>query len=205
MKNITALLFVLSLAACADSPPPPVKTSLPTGPALNLDVRTVSLADRNGIQPADSPYYKNDFHPTIAEAIRQWAGDRLKAVGSTGDAIVIIKDASLTAQPIPHTNTMFKREQAWKYTAHADVEVEIKGGNRGDYALASASSSRFETLAENPSLAEKQNAYAIVLNGVMQDLNRNLEASIREHMAPYLVTAPIINGDYGAAPPPVIQ
>jgi hypothetical protein len=191
-KSLLILSFLTLLSACAD-PLPQLRTDIPQGPKINLDVQTVTLADRSPMQPANSPYTTNNFQPTIAEAIRQWAANRFQAVGSGGEAVVIIKDASLSLQTIPHSNDWFKREQTTKYTAHAEVDIEIKGtGTR--YALASAQASRFETLPENPSETERQNAYTTVLNGVMRDLNQAVENSIHEHMQDFVITAPLNNG-----------
>jgi len=190
----TALTFacLALLSACSSEPPPRIVPDLGPASKINLDVQTVSLADRSGVQPANSPYMSNHFQPTIAEAIRQWAADHLQAVGASGDALVIIKDATLTSQPVPHEDDWFTREQTSKYTARAEVEIEIKGsGDR--YALASAMATRYETLPENPTDVERQNVYATVLNGLMRDLGQSLETSIRDHMKNFIITAPMIN------------
>jgi len=190
---LLSLVVLGLLAGCADTVPA-LHTDIPQGPKINLDVQTVTLADRSQMQSATSPYTTNNFQPTITEAIRQWAANRFQAVGTGGEAVVIIKDASLSLQPIPHSNDWFKREQTTKYTAHAEVDIEIKGvGTR--YALASAQASRFETLPENPSELERQNAYTTVLNGLMRDLNQSVENSIREHMQDFVITAPLINNN----------
>ncbi len=193
MKKIAAFLCLALLSACAQEPPPRVVPQIGPASRINLDVQSVALTDRSGMQPANSPYMTNHFQPTIAESIRQWAGDHLQAVGTTGSALVIIKDATLTSQPMPHSDSWFTREQATKYTARAEVEVEIKG--RADsYALASAQATRFETLPENPTDIERQNAYMTVLNGLMHDLGQSLDTSIRSHMQNFIITAPMING-----------
>lgn len=183
--RILALSLIALLAACADNNPKVVPVATGAGSKINLDVRTISLADRSGMQPADSPYTSNHFQPTIADAIRQWATDHLQATGTSGEAIVIIKDASLTAQPIPYARDFFTRQQASKYTGHAEVEIDVKGSG-SDYALASASATHYQSLPETPTDLEKQNAYNIVLNGLMRDLGQNIDASVREHMQGYV-------------------
>lgn len=189
MKNLRfASLFVFAalLAACADNTPMVVQPMADSGARISLDVRTISLVDRSGIQPSDSPYNTNHFTPTIADSIRQWATNHLQATGSSGEAIVIIKDASLSSQPIPYARDYFTREQASKYTGHAEVTIEVRGARNGDYALADAAATRYQTLPENPTDLEKQNAYTTVLNGLMRDLGGNLDASIRQHVQPYI-------------------
>jgi len=188
-KLIAAAILLIALTACTADQPAPAPANYILPPKITLDVQLINLVDRNPIQSAGSPYNSNNFQPTIDEAIRQWAKDRLQAIGQRGQAVVIIKDASLTQQSIPHDTDWFTRQQGSKYVAHAEVEIEAKGAE--GYALASAQASRFETLPDNPTEAERQAAYFNLLNGLMKDLGQNLEASIQAHMHDFVVTAPI--------------
>jgi hypothetical protein len=197
MKKITALFgLVVVLTACStDEPiaPAPVNHGLP--PKITLDVQTITLADRTGMQPSNSPYNSDHFSPTISEAIKQWATDRLQAAGQTGQAIVIVKDASLTSQALPTKSGMdswFTRQQATKYIGHAEVSVEANG--REGFATTDASATRAVTLPENPTPSERQDAYYTLLNGLMKDLGQNLESGLKTHVAPFMITAPL----YGA-------
>lgn len=190
MKKITAAFALLTLlAACSSEPTSRVKVDMNVGTKINLDVQAVTFADRSGIQPANSPYNTQRFQPTIAEAIKQWASDKLQATGTAGDAIIIVKDASLVAEALPHGNDWFTRQQTSKYSAHAEVDIEVKG-RAGAYAIASAQASRFETLPENPTEAERQNAYANLLNGLMRDLGQAIQSSINQHLRQFVVNAP---------------
>ena len=129
--------------------------------------------------------------PTIANALRRWATEKLVAVGTTGEAIVVIRDSSLKAQPIPHSDSMFTRQQTSKYVGHAEVEIDVTGhGNRGQV---SAQASQFETLPETPTSAERQAAYTKVLNALMRDMSNNLRRGINDHIGNFVVTAPVIS------------
>ncbi|MDE1900105.1 MAG: hypothetical protein KGI37_00480 [Alphaproteobacteria bacterium] len=195
-----ALLFcglAVALAACSDNgpaPQPPYNAVLP--PKITMNVRDITLTDRSGMQPAGSPYDSNHFKPTITDAIKQWASDRLQAAGASGQASVIIRDASLTSAPLPVKDGMdswFTRQQGLKYTAHAEVSVEANGAP--GYADTDAEATRTVTLPENPTDIEKQNAYYTLLNGLMKDLGTNLEAGLRQHMGAFIVDAPQFGGD----------
>ncbi len=186
MKKLpAALLLLIALSACSSEPPPPVKVNYEITPRTQLDVLTVSVVDRAPPQLTDSPYKSNAFKPTIAAAIRQWAQDNLVAVGTTGEAIVVIKDASLVSQPLPHADDWFKRQQASKYVGRAAVEISISAGNA--HKQVSAEASRYETLPEKPTEREKTNAYATMLNGLMNDLGVNLKTAIRDHLGEFTV------------------
>jgi hypothetical protein len=186
-----AALSLTLLAACStDNNLPPPRTDYGLPPKISMDVQSINLVDRNPIQSVSSPYNSNHFQPTIDEAIRQWAKDRLQAVGPVGQAVVIIKDASLNQESVPHDTDWFTRQQGSKYIAHAEVELEAKGHE--GYALATAQANRFETLPDNPTEAERQAAYYKILNELMKDLGQNLEASIQTHMRDFLVSAPVL-------------
>jgi hypothetical protein len=190
MKKILSILACLVvLSSCADAPPPPVKLEVDDSPKVNLDVLTITVIDRS-VQLGDTLYTANNFQPTIANAIRQWVTDKLVAVGTTGEAIVAIRDASLKAQALSHADDWFTRQQASKYMGHAEVEIDVTG--REGRAQVTAEASRFETLPETPTAPERQNAYTKVLNGLMRDLNANLRNGIRDHLGAFVITAPIL-------------
>ena len=183
-RTIAAFGLLLALAACGTEqlpPPAPVSKVLP--PKILLDVQTVSLADRSGPQATRSPYNTNKFSPTITEAIKQWAHDRLQANGRTGHAIVVIRDATLTEEPLSMKDgidSWFTRQQATKYVARAEVSIEANG--RNGFASAEGTATRSVTLPEKPSALERQDIYFTLLNGLMKDLGQNLEGAMQSHM-----------------------
>jgi hypothetical protein len=192
MKKLTvAFLFLSLLSGCSSGTPPAVKADIGSSSKINLDVATIDVIDRSGSFGADSPYAANNFKPTIAEAIRQWASQHFAAVGTSGAADIVVKDASLKTQALPHASDMFTREQASKYIAHAEVEIDING-HEGQ-GMVTAEASRFETLPEKPTAIERQNAYTTVLNGLVHDLGGNLDTGVREHIGNFVVTAPVLD------------
>jgi hypothetical protein len=192
-KTTVAFGLIIALAACAfEQTPPPVTLNRTLFPKIVMDVKTISLTDRSGLQPSDSPYVGNKFSPTITEAVKQWATDRLQANGQTGQAILVIKKAALTTESLPVKDGVegwFTREQSVKYVGRVDVTIEANG--KSGYAVADAIASRAVSLPENPTEIEKQNAYMTLLNGLMKDLSENLESGIHAHMASFITTAPV--------------
>ncbi|MGB9152898.1 MAG: hypothetical protein WCD70_07400 [Alphaproteobacteria bacterium] len=193
MKKMTAAIgLILALTACADKPPLVIQEARTLPPKIMLNVETISLADRSGPQPANSPYIANHFTPTIAEAIKKWASDRTQAVGQSGQMVIIIKDASLSVQPLlveKGFSSWFTRQQGVKYVGHADVSIEAH--NPGGVGMTEATATRSITLPENPTEVEKQNAYYSLLNTIMKDLGGNLESGIGSHMGDFIAGAPM--------------
>jgi hypothetical protein len=195
MTKLLALVGLsFALVACAEGQTVPTATfNRPMQPKLALDVQTISLTDRTTLQPANSPYNSNNFSPTISEAVKQWASDSLQAVVQSGNAIVVVKDATLTAQPLSTQSGMeswFTRQQSVKYVGRVEVSIEATGAN--GFAMADGNATRSVTLPEDPTPAERQDAYTNLLNGLMKDLSQNLDAAIRSHMGGFIVRAPVL-------------
>jgi len=200
MKKLTvALGLILSLTACSHEYRRPEVENRELLPKIGINVKRISLADRSGMQPTNSPYKNNSFSPTISQSIKQWASDRLQANGQDGQAIIVIKEASLARYSMPMEggiDRLILRQQATKYIAKAEVALEASGPN--GYAVTEATATRAVSLPEDPSEFEKQDAYYILLKGLMKDLGENLETGIHTHMAGFVTTPPI----YGATAVP---
>ena len=189
-KILCAFALTLLLVACAADEPAPVKQDVDLSPKINLDVLTVVVIDRSDSLLGATPYATNNFQPTIANAMRQWATSKLIAVGTTGEAIVVIRDASLKSEPLHHTDDMFTRQQTSKYVGHAELEIDVSGREGHGQVLADAS--YFDTLPEEPTVLERQNAYTTLLNALMRDLSNNVRGGVRDHLGAFVVTAPLV-------------
>ncbi|HUY68112.1 MAG TPA: hypothetical protein VMV79_02280, partial [Alphaproteobacteria bacterium] len=155
-------------------------------------VRDISLTNRS-LPQVSPPIAGGPFQPTLAEAVQHWVDGRLRATGASGQAIVIIRDIELTSRPIPTAEGMsswFKRQQGSRYLGRIAVEIDAHGSP--GFAIASAEAHRAVSLPENPTEDEEQEAYDQLLEGLMADLNRNLERSIDRHMQDFLVNAPAL-------------
>jgi hypothetical protein len=199
---LIAVSLVTLLAACSSGEAPPLRIDSNMG-KIGIDVQTITLIDRSPQQVVHTPA-GNSFTPTIANAIKQWAGDHLQAVGASGQAYMVIKDASFTTQalPVEHGfNSWFERQQAFKYIGHAEVEIEANA--QEGYGVAAAQASRAVSLPENAGALERQDAYDTLLKGLMTDLEKNFNAAIHDHMANFIITAPPADAPLSVAPMPV--
>lgn len=189
MKKIFILLAGAALlAGCAPDQPPPAQFAAPPSKKIVLNVARIDIVDHSEFQPSDSPYYTDHFTPTIAQAARKWIETTLQAGGTSGEAILTIEDASLSAQALATSDALtdkwFKRQQASRYNGHVSVHMDLRAGK--DYGYADAEATHYVTLPEQPGAAERQNAYANLLDNLLGDFSKNFDASIREH-APWAV------------------
>lgn len=198
MKKSPILVAVTALAlltACSSDPPPAVQLGYDLPPRINLDVLTVTVQDRTAPPAPGSP----NFKPTLVSTIQQYVNERIVAVGTTGQAVVTISDAGIVEQKLSYKDDAFTRAQASKYVGRAAVELSVVG--RDGHGNVSASSSRFETLPQDATPIERQNAYNTVMNGIMHDVGRNLTSAVQTHLSNFVITAPILGRDNTGSTP----
>ena len=187
MQKILSLFFVLLLLVSCVSPlQPPIKQAPVVAPQVNLDVLTIAVLDRTTQGDIASPYATNDFQPTIANAIRRMVNEKFVAVGSTGEAIFVIRDASLKSEAIPHNDSWFTREQTSKYAAHVNVELDVT--RQTDHGQVTVEASQFSTLPENSTKQERQDAYGKVLKAITDEVGDNLRRGIKDHISGFVAT-----------------
>lgn len=106
LSRRSALLLPLVLAACAGGEPqyfPPL--SYKNLPPIRLNVARIEVAQHfipSGVPPDVTQF--DPVHPT--DALRAMANERLKAFGSTGYAVFVIRNASLRKQGDTITGNM---------------------------------------------------------------------------------------------------
>lgn len=177
MNRLSVFSLLALLGACSSyQTAQPIQLDYSQMGRIGFNVRGIEVADNSAASPGA-------MQPTVSDAIRRWAADRLQASGASGQATLVIKDASFKSEPLhmeTGMNSWFKRQQANKLTAHAEVQLDARNGS--DYASATAEASRSVTVPEDPQPAEKQEAYKKLLDGLMSDLNQYFEQSVHEHM-----------------------
>ncbi len=191
MKKLLILALLLLIPACAafDPMPEPIDldyTNLGRIYLATKDLRIINRADKTPLWP---PYIGHKFAPTLIDAVYRMAGDRFQAVGKKGHAKLIIKDVNVIEQPIETSSnwdTIFTRQHTSKYIGRVEVSLEAQS-SRGAINIATAHAVHSVTLPEDPSNAEKYNAYTKLMHNLMADLNKHLEIAVRRHMKRFLV------------------
>jgi hypothetical protein len=192
-KRFLGVVLVLGgglLAAC-DTPPHrdpfPQLTYAHLGP-INLDVAQIVIVDAYQPPMAD-PHVEQDFPTPPAAAARQWAQDRLKAVGSDGVAKYTITDGSAIDVPLPRTtglDGMITQDQSDRYDVTVTVRLDLEnrmGNHRGSIT---ATAKRSETAAEDMTLNEREKLWFEMTDQLMKQLNAELEKQIGRNLKDFV-------------------
>lgn len=182
-----ALLVLPLLAACAQGPQaqPPAAIGFGQFGPISLDVAAIEVVEQYRM-PRSKPQVEHLVSVSPAQAVRIWAGDRLRAAGQGGSARVVIKDASIIEIDLPRTQGMkayFTKDQAQRYDARIEVEVQGQSPRRGFSGFASAVVTRSVTVAEDISVAGREQVWHTLVRQLTEDLNARLDQEIRRDLA----------------------
>ena len=137
------------------------------------------------VSPAARPNVEHQFPSSPAVVATNWGRDRLRAVGSSGVARVIVRQASVVEVPLKKSEGLkgiFTRDQSERYDAMIDMLAEIRDENGDVRVKVESRVSRSQTVPENTSLIKRETVWFEMTEAMMKDLNKTLEKQIRIHM-----------------------
>ncbi|NKD77525.1 hypothetical protein HEQ60_07095 [Haematospirillum sp. H1815] len=191
----TVCLFaMLSLAAgCSDQGPPVSKQ-----PELRFLTKAPFRFAAQGpdivtsyIPPLRSPHVEHRMPLSPEQAMRTWAQDRITTTHTHQRHIrVDIREASVTETKLPTKKGItgfFTNEPEARYAAKANIAVQIVDGAGVVRHEASATAWRTITIPEKASLAERDQIWFELVEHLMQDMDAQLGAAIRQHLGSALL------------------
>ncbi len=125
---------------------------------------------------------------TLSAALR-WATDRLRAVGESGLARVIVREAGVVEVALEKSTGLkgvFTAEQTERYVARLVVDIEIRSERGYKDAFVSAEATRSRTVPENITINQREKVFFDLTAALMNDINAELEALIAQHFGDYL-------------------
>ncbi|QJE74677.1 hypothetical protein HHL28_17865 [Aerophototrophica crusticola] len=188
MRRLLPALFVLLAFAVPSLAQAPGFGFADKGP-IRLDVATIEVVEEYR-PPLKDPNVEHLIPVTPTAAVKLWAQDRLKAVGSQGTARLVIRDASVVEQPLERTEGVrgwFTKDQTERYSGKISVELVVQQPAKGFNGAATAAASRSTTVREDVSLAEREKVMLELVRQLATDLDGQLDATIRANLFPVLV------------------
>lgn len=190
LQPVIPLVFLLFLAACSSHPPTGdfAEITFEHLPDIRLDVREVEIRE-DYVPPLAPPNVDHLFSPRPGSVAERWAEDRLVAAGSGRYAIYTVHNASIVEERLEVETGISGAvtiDQAERYTAHIEVEIQIIDGGRRAAALR-AEATRSITVPEDASVSEREQVWFRLTEKTMRDLDAELEKTIHEVFAGYLL------------------
>jgi hypothetical protein len=186
-----ALVAVVALAGCSTKPAPqqgyPELTYGHYG-VINLDVARIEFTN-SYVPPLRDPNVEHRAPANPSVVMERWTRDRLRAVGTTGEARVVLRDAKIIENRLAvqgGVKGMFNTDQGFRYDASMQVEIQIRDNAGVQRAFTTVQAARSKTAAENVTLAEKDKVLFDLVEATMTEVNTELEKNIRQYLGPYV-------------------
>ena len=183
-SGLGILAVCVALASCADNTPTKYAKpiSFAAEPSIRLNVATIEVVD-DYVPPMKLPNVEHAAPTPPYTAVRTWANERLKAIGSTGYARVLIEDAHITQKHIEGDEN--------QYNGRINVIVEAHGADFNQpAATAEVTVQRSLTTDHDNSLAEKEEVWDQLVRLMMTDFDNGIKSAIEENMTNFVPGAP---------------
>ena len=187
---VFASILVLTTTACETAAPPPrlPQMSFAHLPPIKLDVMRVET--NSEFQPSFQAPNVEHLFPTSPEmAARRWVQDRVQPTGRGRLARFIIHEASAVETKLKTDKGFggnFKNEQSERYDLSLSASLQVLDERHMPVATASARVTRSRTVAEDTSLAQREQIWFEITETMMKDFDREIEIAIRQYMASFI-------------------
>ena len=185
-RMVMALACALALAACEGKPPvqklPDI--SFADKRPFMLEVGQLEIVPEY-VSPAKRPHIEHMMPVSPENATVRWAQDRLRPVGRTGYARVVIKDAKVVEVPLKTDKSftgMFKQEQAERYDGSLDVAIQILDERHLPVADVVARATRTKTVPEGVSLNERDRVLYEITESLIRDIDAQMDGLVRTYL-----------------------
>jgi len=185
-RPVFIIATVLALSAC-NAPPvvPSFKTSSVVAEPIVLDVGQLEIVSQFN-SPGRLPNFDHLMPMSPQTAAIRWAKDRLKPMGRSGFARVVIKDASVIKTDLMVTGRS-KDEQAERYDGKLDVQVQILDPRHMPLADVTARATRVRSLPVGVTASERDTALNEMTRMMIADIDSTLDGLIRSYEARWVI------------------
>lgn len=188
MKRILVALICTLLAACENAPGTytPAPLSFQSAP-LRINVAEIRVMDNARTGAGD---VGSQFPTPPKEALKQWANQRLIAVGTQGVLEVSIDDASVRETKLPKTEGvkgLFTDDQDARYDARMAVTLRLFNGQDViSVASGDVNVTRSKSINEKASINDRERMFDAMTRDMMQNVDTQANARLRQYFSAYL-------------------
>lgn len=190
-RMVLAVASVAAVAACNSNPPvqqlPPISFAGET--PITLDVGQLEIVSEFK-SPGRLPNFEQMMPVSPEAATIRWAKDRLRPMGRTGYCRVVIKNAGVIQTPLKTDKGftgMFKEEQAERYDATLEVDVQILDDRHLPLADVTARATRSRTTAEGITLDERDRDLYEMSEALIKDIDGQMDGLIHTYLARWVM------------------
>lgn len=191
--GLFAVLALLAVGLAACTAPPADRVSWPDITFTHLQPIEFDVAEIKILapyrEPIDPPHVGEQFPVSPSRAARNWAEDRLRAVGKRGTLTVTIQESSAVEellQPSGGLKGLVTKEQTEKYLVVIAMEIKALDPVGPRAARAAARTRKSTTVREDATLDEREQIWYTLTKDTMADFNAAMERQIRETLAGFL-------------------
>ncbi len=188
---VAALLMAGVVTGCETPAPAPQKPELSYAHlgAIRLDVAKIEVVDEY-LPPLLPPNVEHEFPISPAEALQQWARDRLQAVGKERTGRFIIRNAAVKEVALKKKGGLrglFTKDQSERYDGRITVQLEIRSNRGFRDAFVEAMAEESRTVPEDISLVERERVFLQITEELIVILNAEIEKQIAAHLSSYRI------------------
>lgn len=191
MQRITVrtafILVLFTLNACVTAGPQPSYPEITFSHLrpIKLNVAEIIYEPRYR-PPILAPNIGHEFPTSPAKAVERWITDRLKAVGTAGQARIVVHQATGTESKLQVKKGLtgaFTTDQAWRYNVNVKVSIKAIEPNLKIATQATAVAQQSRTMPEDSSLSQREDVWFALTETVMRKFNTVFETQIRKDLA----------------------
>jgi len=181
----------LWLTACV--PPPRMEVSWPditftNLPPIEFDVAEIDIRTPYR-EPMDPPHVGEQFPVSPSRAARNWAEDRLRAVGKRGTVTVTIQESSAVEERLKTEGGltgMLTKEQTERYVVVIAMEVTGFDPVGPRTATATARTRKTITVREDATVEQREQIWYDLTKDAMADFDAAMERQIKTILGSFL-------------------
>lgn len=179
------------LAACTTPDPTPVYPGLTflNRTPIRLNVADIQVIDEV-VPPLAAPNVEHLAPVTPAAAMERWSRDVLQSAGSSGRAVMAIRQGSIVEEKLK-TSTgltgLVTTDQAERYLVTMVGQLDLFDGANQRVGQARAEAMRTRTIGENASLNDRERLWYDLVDATSHDFAAAMEGAIRRELAAYVL------------------